>query len=266
MLEFLNPTQLLTQILGLQKNVYPEGVGNNIIIKDNYMNEFSKSENSVRIIFDHVNMKILQISDNIENVMGHSADDFCKPSLAFVFRFFTLDHYNFIYVWLKWSLTLHKRLDKTERERRLVNVKHAICGVKVKHKDGHIMRVMYRHYVIEETENGLPTIAAITIDDITHLIKSDAEFYWGRIESGREERFVHHLVSTDKKSIANDILTDREKEALRLLAKGKESKEIGELLGISSHTVDNHRRNMLSKIGVRDTTGLIQICTMVGII
>jgi DNA-binding CsgD family transcriptional regulator len=266
MLEFLNPNQLLTQILGLQKNVYPKGAGENIVIRDNYMNEFSKSENSVRIIFDHVNMKILQISDNVENVTGHSANDFCKPSLSFAFNFFTLDHYNFIYVWLKWALSLHSRLDETGRKQRLVNVKHAICGVKAKHKDGHVMRILFRHYVLEETENGVPIVAAITLDNLTHLIKSDTEFYWGRIESGRDERFFHHLVSTDKKSIAYDILSDREKETLRLLAKGKESKEIGELLAISSHTVDNHRRNMLSKIGVRDTTGLIQICTMVGII
>jgi DNA-binding CsgD family transcriptional regulator len=61
-------------------------------------------------------------------------------------------------------------------------------------------------------------------------------------------------------------LTDREKEMVRLLAQGKESKEIGSLLLISPHTVDNHRRNMINKIGVRDTTGLIQICRMVGII
>jgi hypothetical protein len=34
MLEFLNPNQLLSQILGLQRNVYPEGTGKNIIIGD----------------------------------------------------------------------------------------------------------------------------------------------------------------------------------------------------------------------------------------
>jgi DNA-binding CsgD family transcriptional regulator len=37
-------------------------------------------------------------------------------------------------------------------------------------------------------------------------------------------------------------------------------------LFISSHTVDNHRRNMIAKTGAKDTTALIQICKMVGII
>jgi DNA-binding CsgD family transcriptional regulator len=266
MLESFNPNQLLSQILGLQKNVYPVEASTNKAVRDNYMNEFSKSERSVRIIFDHVNFKVLQISDNIQNVTGHSAKDFSKPSLSFIFNFFTLDHYNFIYVWLKWSLSLHARLKGDELARRMFSVRHAICGVKVKHKDGHVMRILMRHHTLEQTETGLPIVAGITIDDISHLIKPDFNHYWGRIESGRDERFFHHLVSTDKKSIEADILSDREKEVLRLLAKGKESKEIGALLSISSHTVDNHRRNMLSRTGVRDTTGLIQICNMIGLL
>jgi DNA-binding CsgD family transcriptional regulator len=45
-----------------------------------------------------------------------------------------------------------------------------------------------------------------------------------------------------------------------------ESKEVGKILFISSHTVDNHRRNMISRTGARDTTALIQICRMSGII
>ena len=93
-----------------------------------------------------------------------------------------------------------------------------------------------------------------------------ADFYWGRIEAGKEDRYHRHFVSTDKLYHYTDILTDREKQTVRLLAEGKESKEIGKLLFSSSHTVDNHRRTMISKTGVRDTTGLVQICKMIGII
>jgi DNA-binding NarL/FixJ family response regulator len=55
-------------------------------------------------------------------------------------------------------------------------------------------------------------------------------------------------------------------EVLRMIAEGKESKEIAESLFISLYTVDNHRRNMLARTGARDMTALIQICQMVGII
>lgn len=42
-------------------------------------------------------------------------------------------------------------------------------------------------------------------------------------------------------------LSDREKEILQLVAQGKTSREIGELLFISKHTVDTHRRNIQKK-------------------
>lgn len=47
----------------------------------------------------------------------------------------------------------------------------------------------------------------------------------------------------------NCHLSSREKEILQLVAKGKTSKEIGELLHISKHTVDTHRRKILEKTG-----------------
>jgi DNA-binding CsgD family transcriptional regulator len=263
MIQLPNPKQILSQILGLQTHVYTDADKVIDLKEDIYINEFSKSEHSVRIIFDHANFKILHVSDNIEIVTGHSAQDFYKPHLLFAFNFFTLEHYNFIYVWLKWSLTLHSRLKPSEYN-RLVDVKHAICGVKIKHKDGHTMRILFRHFPLTLTESNIPKVAVITLDDVSHLMKSD--FYWGRIESGNEERYFRHFVSTDKIYKSIDILTDREKEVVSLLAKGKESKEIGKILYLSSHTIDNHRRNMLSKTGIKDTTGLIHICRMVGII
>ncbi len=48
----------------------------------------------------------------------------------------------------------------------------------------------------------------------------------------------------------NRRLTRRELEILRLLAAGEGTKEISELLFISSHTVRNHIQSILSKLGV----------------
>jgi DNA-binding CsgD family transcriptional regulator len=258
MSNFLNPSQLLNQILSLQRDAYAKEYGKKVIVKENYLNEFSMSENSLRIIFDHINFKILHISDNVETLGGYKTKDFYDYNMIFVFKLFFTAHFNFMYIWLKWSFQIHSKLGAE------FNSRQSMCGIKVKHKDGHIMRLLFRHYTLEENEEGIITLAAITLDDITHLMKAD--FYWGRIECGVGERQIHHLTSNEKESKPGDILSDREKETLRLLAQGKESKEIASLLYISSHTVDNHRRNMIAKTGVRDTTGLIQICKMVGII
>jgi DNA-binding NarL/FixJ family response regulator len=46
-------------------------------------------------------------------------------------------------------------------------------------------------------------------------------------------------------------LSQREKEILQLIAEGKSSKEIGELLFLSSKTVDAHRKNIMDKLELR---------------
>jgi len=51
-----------------------------------------------------------------------------------------------------------------------------------------------------------------------------------------------------------DDLTEREREILRLLAKGESNREIGEVLFITEGTVKNHVSNILSKLGLRDRT------------
>jgi len=57
--------------------------------------------------------------------------------------------------------------------------------------------------------------------------------------------------------IENANLSEREKEVARLICKGKTSKEIAEVLFLSKHTVDTHRRKILEKLNIRTTADLI---------
>jgi DNA-binding CsgD family transcriptional regulator len=257
MSNLFNYENLLKSIIELQSHLYHKPLDKLKPIKDNYVNAFSNNENAIKLVFDHEHFKIAYISDNVEALTGYSTEDFYK--LNFVLKIITFNHIAFIYDWLNWAVSIHAKLGD------LFNTKQMICGVKLKHKDGHIMSVMLRYSALEMAESGGVKIAVISIDDITHLIKS--EFYWGRLERHNDSEInIHHFLSTDKKDAPHDIISDREKAVLRLLAEGKESKAIGELLHISHHTIDNHRRNMITRIGVKDTTGLIQISKMAGII
>ncbi len=63
-----------------------------------------------------------------------------------------------------------------------------------------------------------------------------------------------------------NLLSKREREILSLLAAGYSSKSIANSLAISYHTVNTHRQNMLSKLGIRKTTGLIRLALVQGLI
>jgi DNA-binding NarL/FixJ family response regulator len=53
-------------------------------------------------------------------------------------------------------------------------------------------------------------------------------------------------------------LTEREKDVLRLIVNEKTNREIADDLHISVKTVENHRSNLLQKIGARNTAGLVR--------
>ena len=53
------------------------------------------------------------------------------------------------------------------------------------------------------------------------------------------------------------VLSPREQEVIRLIAAGCTSKEIASKLFISAATVDTHRTNLMSKLGVRNVASLV---------
>lgn len=64
----------------------------------------------------------------------------------------------------------------------------------------------------------------------------------------------------------NAQLTDREKEILVLVCKEFSSAEIGKKLFISTGTVDTHRKNILLKLGVTNTVGLVKYALKHGLL
>ena len=61
-------------------------------------------------------------------------------------------------------------------------------------------------------------------------------------------------------------LTDREDQVVKLIAEGNSSKEIARQLVISVKTVERHRSNVLSKLGMRDRTELTRYAIRAGLI
>jgi DNA-binding NarL/FixJ family response regulator len=63
-----------------------------------------------------------------------------------------------------------------------------------------------------------------------------------------------------------ELLTPRELEVLKLIAEGQSSKEIATTLVLSIKTVESHRANLLSKLGMRDRVDLTRYAIRRGLI
>jgi DNA-binding NarL/FixJ family response regulator len=62
------------------------------------------------------------------------------------------------------------------------------------------------------------------------------------------------------------LLSSREKEILSLIAEGLTTAQIADKLFLSAYTVDGHRKNLLTKLGVTNTAGLIKLAVKYGVV
>ncbi|HYG98064.1 MAG TPA: response regulator transcription factor [Terriglobales bacterium] len=54
-----------------------------------------------------------------------------------------------------------------------------------------------------------------------------------------------------------DLLTDREKEILQLLAEGKSNKDVANLLNLSTYTVETHRTHIMQKLNLHSSAEIV---------
>jgi DNA-binding NarL/FixJ family response regulator len=64
----------------------------------------------------------------------------------------------------------------------------------------------------------------------------------------------------------HDLLSEREREVLQLVAEGRSSREIAELLSISAATVETHRAHVLQKLGLKNTAEVVLYAARRGIV
>jgi two-component system, NarL family, response regulator NreC len=63
-----------------------------------------------------------------------------------------------------------------------------------------------------------------------------------------------------------DPLAPRERQVLQLVAEGKTSKEIAQLLGLSVMTAESYRTRIMEKLDIHDTAGLVRYAIRQGIV
>jgi len=80
-----------------------------------------------------------------------------------------------------------------------------------------------------------------------------------------QEDYVRQMESRGLED-SYDLLTDREREVLHMVAEGKSNKEVAGLLNISPTTVETHRAHILQKLGIHSVPELILYAVRKGIV
>ncbi len=77
----------------------------------------------------------------------------------------------------------------------------------------------------------------------------------------------HTLVGVRKSARAEDSVTlpRRQQQVLQMIARGKSTKEIAQLMGISTKTVETHRARMMDALGLYGTNALMRYAIRTGL-
>lgn len=137
-----------------------------------------------------------------------------------------------------------------------------------------------RSIILSMHSDEVYVMRALTAGARGYLLKDSAEtdllravevvsrgkcFFSPAIAQTLMEEYVHQLQQRGLQD-SYDLLTDREKEILQLLAEGKSNKEVATLLDISLYTVETHRNNLMRKLNLHNTAEIVLYAVRKGII
>jgi DNA-binding NarL/FixJ family response regulator len=96
-------------------------------------------------------------------------------------------------------------------------------------------------------------------EDVERAIRSVAlgrPFFSPSIAKTLLEDYVR-LMRERRVQDSYDLLTEREREILQLLAEGKSNKEAATILNVSPYTIETHRQNLMQKLGLHNTAEIV---------
>ncbi len=185
--------------------------------------------------------KICYISNTITDVLGYDAGELTLKKM------YSLIHPDDFVGVLKSTKKMlayaYGRISELVPLRNVLSMEY-----RIKHKKGFYKKIFSQNCIFN-VGPGLKEFKAISFN-------TDISFYHSYIKSDSEKIGVS---CKDELNLPNRNInfTGRELEIIKLMALGKSSLQIGDELHISKNTVDTHRRKMLSKSRLCNSTELI---------
>lgn len=144
--------------------------------------------------------------------------------------------------------------------------------VKLKLPNGKVKRILHQATTLSVSDaQKVGHVLGVHID-VSHLKFVDDQTF--SVVGLRDDIPSHYKIDPEKdnlkpgQEIANlsDILSNREIEVIRYIAKGLNTEEIAAKLYLSKHTVRTHRKNILEKTACANTAELVSKSVMEGVI
>ncbi len=214
----------------------------------------------VILVLSRKNRKVEYLTKNVLDLIGYSVQEIEKLGSAVFFKIAKWGHIDCLRNSRRWTNAFKEEkfenLDDSTKNTKI------LCGLKVKTKNNGIVTLLVKSFNPGANDENSDTIIYY-FTDISHLFKGDS--YWINYVSGNKStrQFRH---SSENVKTTKHIISGREKEVLLATMEGRNKSEVGILLNISPETVSKHKKNMLARTGAKDTTPLVHILKICGVI
>ncbi len=255
---------IYNKVVALSHHIFS---GDSLSDRDSYMKELEfllqgiKGTDAHLTIFNHKTFAP-ELEVGHTEFWGALPDGNMGERMVTILDLLHMEYTQFPYESVEWFTKVLQQVPFEER----VNMKVHHSGMRFTRLDGKPIRIFSQGMPIQVDENRTFIYTLNYVQNIHHLVKKVFPYYWIRFAYGQQQQFVQTFHSNDKVYSKHDLLSAREKEILLLIAEDLDTKEIAQKLFISVNTVGNHRSNMIDRLGARDTTALVQLAKMTGMI
>jgi two-component system, NarL family, response regulator NreC len=126
----------------------------------------------------------------------------------------------------------------------------------------------YVHQALNAGAMGYVVKGAASSDLLEAIRTVDkGKFYLSApVQASVIESYLHNSQEKPQDNEDYEQLSEREKQVFHLLIQGNSSTKIGDILCISSKTVDKHRANISKKIGTENPIEMVQYAARIGVL
>lgn len=120
-------------------------------------------------------------------------------------------------------------------------------------------------YILEALRAGVHGYV-LKSQAVSDMIQAIRDVHRGRLYLSPAISNVVVGAYRERGELPRDPLTPREREVLQLIAEGKSTKQVAEVLGITVKTAESHRSRIMSKLEIHEKAGLVRYAIKRGLI
>jgi DNA-binding CsgD family transcriptional regulator/PAS domain-containing protein len=208
---------------------------------------------SVFILVSNPDLQYIYVSDSVKGLLGYTKEEIITNGFQWLFSLLSPEELDYKQQLMR---DVYEHFEGLNRDQILNAVVR--YDIVVKRSDGELVHLLEEMMLLEVDDAGKPLITSCFLHNINSYGvsgKRQCRIYLTR--SNTEELSFSKNYCIHPKAIFR--ISSRELEVLEQFANGLSTEQVANKLFVSANTIKTHRKNILFKMGVQNTSEAIKI-------